>query len=89
MGDDRKLGTEPFEVLGLAAQVGLGDQQGKVGVLDARGLDPQVDLGLHTLPDGVSVRANHHRAADRAVVRQLRFGHDVLVPAWEVLGLGR
>ncbi len=45
MGDDGQLRTEALDVLGLAGQVALGDEQGEVGVLGAAGLDAEVDLG--------------------------------------------
>ena len=88
-GDDRQLGAEALDVVGLAAQVALGDQQREVGVARAAGLDPVVEAPLQELPDAVRPRADDHRAADRAVLGQLRLGHHVLVPAREVLCLGR
>ena len=88
MGDDRQLGAEALDVLGLAAQVALGDEQREVGVLGAGRLDAGVDLGLHPLPDAVAVRADDHRAPHRAVLGQLGLGQHVLVPAREVVGLG-
>ena len=38
-GDHRQLGAEALDVLGLATQVALGDEQREVGVLGAGGLD--------------------------------------------------
>ena len=35
-GDDRQLGAEPLDVLGLALEVRLGDEQREVGVLRRR-----------------------------------------------------
>ena len=89
VGDHGQLGAEALDVLGLLAQVGLGDEEGEVGVLGAGGLDPPVQLGLHALPDGVAVGPDDHRAPDGAVVGQLGLGHHVLVPLGEVLGLRR
>ena len=53
-GDDGQLGAEALDVLGLALEVALGDEQREVGVLGAGGLDAGVDLGLHPLPDARS-----------------------------------
>jgi len=89
VSDHRQLGAEALDVLGLAPQVRLRDEQREVGVLRASGLDPVVHLALHPLPQRVPGRPDHHGAADRPVVGQLRLGDDVLVPAGEVLGLGR
>ena len=55
MGDDGQLGAEALDVLGLALEVRLRDEQREVGVLGAGRLDAGVDLGLHALPDGVAV----------------------------------
>ena len=87
-GDHRELGAEALDVLGLALEVGLRDEEREVGVLGAAGLDALVDLGLHPLPDRVAVGPDHHRAADGAVLGQLRLLQDVLVPAREVVGAG-
>ena len=88
-GDDRELRAEPLDVLGLALEVRLGDEEREVRVLGAARLDAGVDLGLHPLPEPVAVRADDHRAADGTVLGQLRLVQDVLVPAGEVVGLWR
>ncbi len=87
MRDDRELGREALDVVGLALEVALRDEEREVGVGRARRLDAGVHLGLHPLPQGVSVRTDDHRAPHRAVVRELRLRDDVLVPARKVLGL--
>ena len=89
VGDDCQLGAEALDVLGLALEVALGDEQREVGVEGTARLDALVDLGLHPLPDRVAVRPDDHRPADRAVVGQLGFRQHVLVPAGEVVGLRR
>src|SRR5205085_2176259 len=68
--------------------VGVGDEQREVGVAGPGRLDALVELGLHALPDGVAVGADHHRPPDGAVLGHLGLGHHVLVPARKVLGLG-
>ena len=85
---DGELRGEAFDMLRLPSQVAFGDEQRKVGVRHPGGLDPAVDLRLHPLPDGVAVGTDDHRPPDGAVVGQLGFGHDVLVPAGEVGRLG-
>ena len=88
VGDHRQLGAETLNVLGLAPEVALGDEQREVGVLRPRRLDAGVDLGLHALPDGVAVRPDDDRAPDRAALGQFRLGQDVLVPLGEIVRLG-
>ena len=82
--DDRELRAEPLDVLGLPPQVALGDQQREIGVHHAGRLDPVVELALQVLPDRVRPRPDHHRAAHRPALRELRLRDDVLVPAREV-----
>ena len=88
-GDDRELGAEPLHVLGLALEVRLGDEEREVRVLHAARLDAGVDLGLHALPQPVAVGPDHHGPADGPVLGELRLVQDVLVPAGEVVRLGR
>ena len=54
VGDDGELGAEALDVLGLALQVALGDEQREVRVRGAGRLDAGVHLGLHALPDARS-----------------------------------
>ena len=88
VGDHGQLGAEPLDVVGLAGQVALGDEEGEVGVLGAAGLDAVVHLALHALPQPVAVGPDDHRAPHRPVVGQLRLVDDVLVPPGEVVRLG-
>ena len=85
--DDGQLRTEALDVLGLTLEVLERDEEREVGVLGPARLDAGVHLGDHPLPDGVAVRADHHRPAHRAVLGHLGLGHDVLIPAREVLRL--
>ena len=80
-------GLKPFDVLGFALEVVERDEEREVRVLGPARLDAGVHLGDHPLPDGVAVGPDHHRAAHRAVLGHLGLGHDVLVPAREVLRL--
>ena len=89
MGDDGQLGAEALDMLGLLAEVGLGDEEREVGVAGARLFDAGIHLGLDALPDGVAPRADDHGPPHRAVVGQLGLGHHVLIPAGEVGGLRR
>nr|BFF23920.1 hypothetical protein GCM10025732_18850 [Glycomyces mayteni] len=79
--DHPQLGREALDVVGLAGEVGLGDEQGERGVLRAGLLDAGVHLGRHALPQGEAGRTDHLRAARRPVLCQLGLGDDVLVPA--------
>ena len=86
--NDGQLGAEALDVLGLAVEIALGDEQGEVRVRGPRGLDPGVDFGLHALPDGIAVRPDDDGATHRAALGELRFGQHVLVPLREVGCLG-
>jgi hypothetical protein len=79
-----KFGTESLNVLGLAPQPALGDEQREVDVLRTRRLDAHVHLCLDALPNGVSVRPDHHRAADRTRLGERRLREHLLIPAGEV-----
>ena len=87
--DPGDLRREPLDVLGLAHQQALGNEQRKVRVDVAGRLEPAVERLLDQLPDGVAVRPDHHAALDGRVVGQLRAPDDVEVPAREVLRLRR
>ena len=83
--DHGKFRAESLDVLRLALEVGLGDEQREVGVLCPARLDAGIDLCLHPFPDRIAVGPDDHRAADRTVVGQLRFRQHVLVPAGKVV----
>jgi hypothetical protein len=87
VGDHPQLGREALDVVGLPLEVGLGDQQGERGVLGAGLLDALVHLVDHAFPQRESGRPDHLLALGRAVLGQLGFGDDVLIPAREVLAL--
>ena len=55
---------EAFDMVGLAAEKGFGDEQGEVSVLVARLLELVVQDALHAFPDGVAVGLDDHAAAD-------------------------
>lgn len=87
--DDRELGGEALDVLGLLRQIRLRDEEREVRVLGACLLDAGVHLLLHPLPQPVPVRPDDHGAAHRPVVGQLGLVDQVLVPAREIVSLGR
>ncbi len=80
-------GAKPSHVLGLLHQQAFRDEQRKVGVDVAGGLEPAIEPLLHQLPDRVAVRADDHAALHGRIVGQLGAADDVDVPAPEVLGL--
>ena len=87
MGDHGQLRAEALDVLGLAFEEALGDEQREVRIDRARCLDPLVHLGLHVLPDRVPVGPDDHRAAHQAALCELRLVEHVLVPLRKVFGL--
>ena len=81
------LRREAFDMLGLAHDQALGNEQREVRV-DVPGLlEAPIEILLNQLPDGVAVRTDDHAALDRRVVGQLRAPDDVQIPAGEILGL--
>ena len=87
-GDPGDLRRKALDVLRLAHQQALGNEEREVRVHVARGLEPIVQLALDVFPDGVAVRPDHHAALDRRVVGQFRLADDVQIPAGEIGGLG-
>ncbi len=83
--DVRDLRRKPLDVLRLALEEALGNEQRKVRVHVTGSLDPIVQGPLQQLPDGVAVGPDHHASFDRRVVGQLRPAHDIQVPAREIL----
>ena len=84
LGDPGHLGREALDVLGLAHDHVLRDQQREVPVLVARRFDHVVEGALDGLPDREAIGADDHAATDRAVVGQLGLAHHVGVPAVEI-----
>jgi hypothetical protein len=83
----RHLWRKAFDVLGFAHDQAFGNEQREVRV-DVPGLfESAIEVLLYQLPDGVSVRPDHHTALDRRVVRQLGAPDNVQIPAGEVFGL--
>ena len=60
----RQLGREAFDVLGFLVQKTLRDEQRKIDVLMAGGLEAIVQLALQQLPHGVAVGLDDHAAFD-------------------------
>jgi hypothetical protein len=78
------FGGETLDVVRFLLQEALRNEEGKVGVLVAEGLDPSVGLGLKIFPDRVSIRADDHAALDRAVVGKLGLEDNIEIPLGKV-----
>jgi len=63
VGDDGALLGKALDVLGLAAQERFGDEERKIGVDVAGGLEHVVELTLYLFPDGVAVGLDDHASA--------------------------
>src|SRR4026207_405713 len=85
--DPGALGREALDVLLLALEQALRDEEREVGVDVAGLLDAPVHVALHVLPDAVAVGLDDHAALDRAVVGEVGLEHDVQVPLRVILGL--
>jgi hypothetical protein len=86
--DPGHLRRETFDVLGLAHQQALGNEQREVRIHVPGGLEAVVELTLDELPDRIAIGADDHAAFHGRVVGQLRLPDDIQVPLGEVLGLG-
>ena len=82
VGDLRR---EPLHVFRFLRQQALGDEQRKVRVHVAGGLDAAIERLLDQLPDRIAVRADDHAALDGRIVGELCAADDVQIPAREVL----
>ena len=96
VGDDRDLGREPLDMVGLALEQAHRDQQREVDVLVSGGLDPIVERTLGVLPDRVAVGLDDHRALGGAVLGHLGPSNDLDVPRgkvvllrWQLVGAHR
>ena len=69
-----------FDVLGLAAEERLGNEQGEVCVLHPGGLEHAVEGLLHLLPDGVAVGLDYHAAAHGRLLGEVGLYHEFVVP---------
>jgi hypothetical protein len=85
--DDGDLGCEPLDQLALALEHACRDEEREVDVLVTGRLDALVEGALDRLPERVTVRLDHHRAADRRVLGQSGAANHLAVPAGEILAL--
>jgi hypothetical protein len=89
VGDDRELGREALDVLGLALQVRHRDEQREVRVDVPGVLEPLVELAWSSSQIRVAVRPDDHRALGGPAVGQLGLEDDLVVPGGHVLAEGR
>jgi hypothetical protein len=85
-GHDGELRREAFDVLLLLLEKRLRDEERKRGVLHTQLLKTRIELALDPFPHRPAVRPNHHAAAHRRVVGELRTEHELVVPLREVFG---
>src|SRR5438093_435457 len=78
-----------YDVILLALEEALRNEEWEIGVLMTRRLEHVIEGALHSLPDTVAIGTNHHAAAHRRVVGELRAQDDLVVPGAEVLGASR
>ena len=80
MRDDGALLGEALDMLGLAAEERLRNEEREVGVHVTRFLEHFVKLVLHLLPDGVAIRLYDHASAYRGLLGQVCLNHQIVVP---------
>ncbi len=88
-GDYRQLRREALHVLGFFVQKTLRDEQRKVNVLMAGGLEAVVKLALQKLPDSVAVGLDDHAAFDNlGGLGHVALQNHVLIPGCKISGAG-
>ncbi len=89
MGDDGAFRRETLHVGRLLFQVADRDEEGEIGVLVSRRLEPDVELALDLLPETVAPGFDDHAAAHLRVFGEIGGTHDLLIPFGEILLAGR
>ena len=89
MGDHRTFRRKPLGVLGFLFQIRERDEQRKIGVLVAGGLEAAVELLLDELPNSVAPWLDDHAATGFRIFGEVGCLDDLLIPFREVLGAGR
>src|SRR5208283_1205080 len=85
-GDHRQLRREAFHVLGLLLHEALRNEQRKIDVLMASGLEAVVKLALQQLPNSVAVGLDDHATLDDfGGLRHVALQNHVLVPGSKIL----
>ncbi len=72
-------------MIGLALEIGEWDEERKIGVLDAGGLDAVIHQALVALPDAIAPRLDHHAAAHSRFFGEIGGGDDLLIPFSKVV----
>ena len=85
VGHHGALLGETLDMLGLAAEEALGDEEGEIGVLVAGLFEHLVELVLHLLPDGIAIGFDDHASADGALLGEVGTHDEFVIPFGVVL----
>ena len=77
---------EAFDVLGLTAEVRLGDKEWEIGVLYTSGLEHIVQGALHLFPNCIAVGLDDHTATYCCLLSEVGIHDQVVVPTRVVVG---
>lgn len=80
MGDNGALLGKSVNVLGFFAEEGFGDEEWEIGVDVSGGFEHSVEGLLHVFPNSVAVGFDNHASAHDAVVSEVGFFDDIVVP---------
>ena len=86
MCDKRDFGRETFHVIRFFDKITIRNKHREIRVFVSRCFETSVELFLNVFPDLVTVRANDHRAFDRAVIDKRGLENDVGVPLRKIDG---
>ena len=85
VSDNRTLLGESFDMLCLAGEKTFWDEQGEVCILHTRLLEHCIQLCLHLLPNGITIRFDDHTAADITLFSEVGLHDQFIVPLRVIL----
>ena len=84
MSDDSTFGREALNMSGFFFEIAHRNEQGEVGVLVSRVLEPLVELALDLLPEPVTPWLDNHAAAHFRIFGKICGADDLLIPFGKV-----
>ena len=86
VGNNGTFFCKTLDVLGLTAEVRLGDKEWEIGVLYAGSLEHIVKGALHLFPNCVAIWLDDHTATNCCLLSEVGIHNQVVVPTGVVVG---
>ena len=80
MGHHGALLGKPLDMMRLLAEKRLRDKQREISVFMPGIFEHLIQRTLHLFPDRITVRFDHHTSANRRILGQSRFYHQIVIP---------